>query len=148
MKAVQTSEPASSSEPPLLHTIEEAADVLRIGRTLAYALARRYEVTGGLEGLPVIRLGNCMRVPRWALLELARNGRTVPLGELIPTASESKRRLDAELISISQIGRDVDAEPDSERLTAERSARVRRQARVRRDTESRSAEQLRLLSPS
>ena len=66
--------------------------MLRIGRTLAYALARRYQKTRGLEGLPVIRLGNCLRVPRWALLELALNGRVVPPGELTTAASESRRR--------------------------------------------------------
>jgi len=28
-----------SVEPPILHTVEEAAGLLRIGRTLAYAMA-------------------------------------------------------------------------------------------------------------
>jgi hypothetical protein len=48
-------------------TVEEAAAVLRIGRSLAYQLAREYDATGGVSGLPVIRLGGCLRVPRWAL---------------------------------------------------------------------------------
>jgi hypothetical protein len=63
---------------PLL-TVEEAASVLRIGRSLAYQLAREYDATGGVSGLPVIRLGGCLRVPRWALLELALTGRVVRL---------------------------------------------------------------------
>ncbi len=42
---------------PVLLTIEEAAQVLRIGRSLAYDLAHRYEATGGQEGLPVLRGG-------------------------------------------------------------------------------------------
>ena len=63
---------------PLL-TIEEAARVLRIGRSLAYQLAHEYEASGGVSGLPVIRLGGCLRVPRWALLELALTGRVVRL---------------------------------------------------------------------
>lgn len=67
---------------PLLYTVEEAAAVLRIGRTLAYRLARRHETSGGREGLPVVRLGGCLRVPRWALMELACNGRVVALSEL------------------------------------------------------------------
>lgn len=70
------------AEPPILHTVEEAAGLLRIGRTLAYVMARRYEDTDGREGLPVVRLGNCMRVPRWALIELACHGCVVPLRDL------------------------------------------------------------------
>ena len=46
--------------------------MLRIGRTLACALVRRYEDTLGLAGLPVIRLGDRLRAVRWTLLELAR----------------------------------------------------------------------------
>lgn len=48
-------------------TVEEAARVLRIGRTSAYALAARYEETNGAEGLPVVRFGRLLRVPRAAL---------------------------------------------------------------------------------
>ena len=47
---------------PELLTIREAAVVLRIGRTTAYTLAGRY-LRGG-EGLPVIRVGRSLRVPR------------------------------------------------------------------------------------
>jgi hypothetical protein len=61
-------------------SVTDAADVLAIGRTLAYQLARQYEASGGTAGLPVIRLGSsCLRVPRWALLELATTGRVVKL---------------------------------------------------------------------
>ena len=66
---------------PLLMTVEEAAEVLRIGRSLAHALARRYEQSVGREGLPVIRLGSCLRVPRWALIELLAIGRIVRLAD-------------------------------------------------------------------
>jgi hypothetical protein len=47
---------------PLL-TVEEAAAVLRIGRTKAYAMAREWRATNGRSGLPVIDLGNVLRVP-------------------------------------------------------------------------------------
>jgi hypothetical protein len=63
---------------PLL-TMDEAARVLRIGRSLAYQLAHEYEASGGVSGVPVIRLGGCLRVPRWALLELVLTGRVVRL---------------------------------------------------------------------
>ena len=60
----------SLDELPVVLTIEEAAAVLRIGRTAAYEQAHRYEATGGELGLPVIRMGRCLRVPRSALIRL------------------------------------------------------------------------------
>jgi len=51
-------------------TVEEAAVLLRIGRTSAYALAREWRQTGGRSGLPVVELGRQLRVPRAALEEL------------------------------------------------------------------------------
>ena len=66
---------------PLL-TVEEAADVLRIGRTKAYALAAEYVTSDGATGVPVSRLGGSLRVPRWALLELALAGRVVRVGDI------------------------------------------------------------------
>lgn len=55
---------------PEVLTVEEAAAALRIGRRLAYELAARYLATGGTEGLPVVRLGRCLRVPRAKLEHL------------------------------------------------------------------------------
>ncbi len=55
-----------STEPHTL-TVEEAAKVLRIGRTAAYALAREWRATNGRSGLPVLELGRTLRVPRAAL---------------------------------------------------------------------------------
>ena len=56
---------------PLFFTVEEAAGVLRIGRSCAYAQAQRYLATNGAEGLPVVRLGRLLRVPAAALRRLA-----------------------------------------------------------------------------
>jgi hypothetical protein len=58
---------------PAYLTVEEAAVVLRIGRTSAYAFAREFLATGGLAGLPVIRLGKQLRVPTAALERLVGN---------------------------------------------------------------------------
>ena len=55
-------------------TVPEATRELRIGRTLAYQLVAAFEA-GDPTGLPVIRLGNCLRVPRWVLDELIHHGR-------------------------------------------------------------------------
>lgn len=61
---------------PVMLTVDEAASVLRIGRTLAYRLAADF-VAGDVHGLPVVRLGGCLRVPRWALIEFIHHGRVV-----------------------------------------------------------------------
>lgn len=60
-------------EPQTL-TVEEAARILRIGRTAAYALAREWRTTGGRSGLPVLELGRTLRVPRAALTRLLSLG--------------------------------------------------------------------------
>lgn len=53
---------------PELLTVSEAAQLLRISRTTAYAEAKRYLLTG--EGLPVIRVGRSLRAPRERLRRL------------------------------------------------------------------------------
>ena len=75
---------------PLL-TIEEAAAVLRVGRSLAYRLASDYLDSGGTAGMPVLRFGSCLRVPLWALLELATTGRVVRLCDADATRAEAPR---------------------------------------------------------
>ncbi len=57
-------------ELPEVLTVEEAAGLLRIGRGAAYELARVWRQTDGREGLPVVRLGRSLRVPRAALERL------------------------------------------------------------------------------
>ncbi len=58
-----------------------ALKILRIGRSLGYQLAHEYLILGGTSGLPVIRFSKeCYRVPRWALIELVTNRRTIVLG--------------------------------------------------------------------
>lgn len=55
---------------PEVLTVEEAAQILRIGRNAAYEQAKRWKATGGLEGLPVVNFGRTLRVPRRALAQL------------------------------------------------------------------------------
>ena len=56
---------------PDFMTVDEAAKVVRLGRTAAYAAAARFEATGGAEGLPVVRFGRLLRVPRAQLERIA-----------------------------------------------------------------------------
>ena len=67
------------SDLPLMLTVEDAARVLRIGRSHAYNLTKVYLTSGGTDGLPVLRLGDLLCVPKAALHELVTTGRVVQL---------------------------------------------------------------------
>jgi hypothetical protein len=53
---------------PEIATVEEAAACLRIGRSLAYDEAARFRATRGRTGLPCVRIGKTIRIPRAELL--------------------------------------------------------------------------------
>lgn len=55
-------------------TVEQAAELLVIGRSLAYRECRRYIESGGAVGIPAIRIGRLMRCPTHAVLELCSAG--------------------------------------------------------------------------
>jgi hypothetical protein len=63
---------------PAFLRIEEAARILRISRSAAYDLANAWLTTDGNSGLPVVRLGRCLRVPRGAIERLLAVGNDVP----------------------------------------------------------------------
>lgn len=113
---------------PLLLTVEESAGVLRISRAHAYELARRYEASDGMEGIPVLRVGSCVRVPRWALVELLATGCVARLRDAV----------DRERV--------VDPDPELPPLKRRRTQQSR-VVRIDRDfpDTTRSAEQLALL---
>lgn len=54
----------SLAELPLMLTVAEAAEVLRISRTTAYKLVEMHRTTGGRAGLPHVRLGGRVLVRR------------------------------------------------------------------------------------
>jgi hypothetical protein len=73
-RAVPSTPPTDPPEPnptKAFLTVEEAAALLRIGRTAAYALTRQWRATDGAEGLPVVRVGRLLRVPVHQLERLA-----------------------------------------------------------------------------
>lgn len=51
--------------------VEDAARLLCISRTSAYALANRWLATGGVDGLAAVRFGRSIRIPAAALDRLA-----------------------------------------------------------------------------
>jgi hypothetical protein len=67
---------------PLMLTVEQARAALGIGRSLAYGEVRRYLATGGREGIPAVRIGSAIRVPRVGLVD-------VMLAAPAPVVSES-----------------------------------------------------------
>ena len=71
---------------PDLLTVEEAARVLRIGRTKAYAMTVEWRRTHGKTGLPVVDFGNALRVPRCQLEAIV--GGPITSLEDPPTAPE------------------------------------------------------------
>jgi excisionase family DNA binding protein len=52
--------------------VEEAARLLKISRTSAYALAGRWIDSDGAEGLPAVRIGRSVRIPTQVLEQLTR----------------------------------------------------------------------------
>jgi excisionase family DNA binding protein len=59
------------SKPPLVYTVEQAAELLAIGRTAAYEAVRRGDI-------PSVRIGRAIRCPRHALEQLLNvNDRTL-----------------------------------------------------------------------
>jgi len=65
--STSTKELGSPAPPPDFLTVEEVARIARIGRTTAYDIAREFEATAGASGLPVVRFGKQLRVPRYRL---------------------------------------------------------------------------------
>ena len=69
----------ASSAPPDFLTLDEAAAVLRVGRSTAYREANAFEASGGTTGIPVVRYGKQFRVPRCRLEEQLGGPLTWPL---------------------------------------------------------------------
>jgi hypothetical protein len=63
--------------PPFL-TVEEAGRLLKIGRTKAYDLTKEWRATGGRSGLPVVDLGDVLRVPGPAIEQMLGVGLGAP----------------------------------------------------------------------
>ena len=78
--------------PPDFLTLDEAAAVLRVGRSTAYREANAFEASGGKTGIPVIRYGKLFRVPRYRLEEQLGGPITWPLPTDTPVIAATTRR--------------------------------------------------------
>lgn len=64
-------DPRQDDDRPLeFLTIPQAGKVLGLGRTKAYAMAKRFRDTDGREGLPNVDFWGSPRVPVWSLKKL------------------------------------------------------------------------------
>jgi hypothetical protein len=115
--------------PPLL-TVEEAAKLLRIGRTKAYALAQEWRTTGGRSGLPVVDFGHVLRVPLCQLEQLVGGHLTAP-----PVAPPSSRATE-----------DPGAHPAVPSVAA--ASEIKRQHQMTKTTRNRNDAQLSLIEPA
>jgi hypothetical protein len=94
------------SDLPLLLTVEEAGRLLRVGRSHAYNQVTLYFASGGTDGIPALRLGGLLRVPKQALNELVTTGRVVQLladataHATQPSARARTRRTDRAQLSL------------------------------------------------
>lgn len=59
---------------PLFYRVEEAAEILRISRSSAYEMANAWLRSDGAHGLPCLRLGRRIVVPRMAIDDWAMIG--------------------------------------------------------------------------
>ena len=55
--------------PPFM-TVDQAAEVLQLGRSKTYELTVEWGCTGGKSGIPFVRFGSQKRVPRVALVRM------------------------------------------------------------------------------
>ncbi len=74
---------------PLMLTVEQAREVLGIGRSLAYGEVRRYLATDGREGIPAVRIGSAIRIPRAGLVDLML---AAPAPEVSSPVDAARRR--------------------------------------------------------
>lgn len=70
----QAAAPSSGDDGAKTLSVEEAAKALGIGRNKAYELANLWLDTGGEEGIPALRLGRLIRIPRSALDQMLASG--------------------------------------------------------------------------
>jgi hypothetical protein len=90
----------------LAYTVEEAAERLQIGRTLAYQQTKLYLTTGGRDGIPAINVSGLVRVPVPGLLIYAFTGRVPSPEELEEFVNDLLGRPNPRLATAAVAGED------------------------------------------
>ena len=107
-------------------TVEEAARLMRIGRTKAYALTQQWRATGGRSGIPVVDLGDVLRVPRRVLEEMV--GTPFTDDGLIERSRSAAAKVDS-LAATAPVP-EAGSRPQAQRRRARRSAVAGNQLRL------------------
>lgn len=81
---------SAGQKAPDLLTVSQAAIVMQVGRTTAYALVSQFVESDGAEGIPAVVIGGQYRVPRTRLEELTGGPISWP-----PRREPRQRRHDA-----------------------------------------------------
>ena len=118
---------------PDLLTVEEAARLIRVGRTKAYAMAKEWRDSGGRAGLPVVDFGHVLRVPRAALEQLIGSALTGAHLSTTPTGDRS-----------DNVANDNTARPATDHLLRTDQPRVR--TRRKRSHSKQQSDQLPLFT--
>ena len=117
------------AELPALLTVEEAGRLLRIGRTKAYAMAKQWRETGGASGLPVLDLGDVLRVPL-AKLEAMTGASFSDVGGTLPGGFQDPRS-EGRPAAIRLTSASNDAEPAVQSQAKDKPAPARRRRQSR-----------------
>lgn len=104
---------------PDLLTVEEAARLIRVGRTKAYAMAQEWRTTNGRSGLPVVDFGHVLRVPRKALEQIIGAELEELAAEPPPSRAEREAAVHTEFAESSIAGHRGEAPAESHQACAE-----------------------------
>lgn len=121
---------------PALLTVEEAAGHLRIGRTKAYALATEWRATGGRSGLPVIDLGNVLRVPRHQLELLIGGPLDEPPSAGVDADGDERAAATSDTTASTTVGAPLEPSPVQREASAASTPRPRRSATRQRNRDT------------
>lgn len=125
-----TIEPAgevAAERPPDVLTVPEAGRILRLGKSAAYEQAQRWIQTDGEYGIPAMRIGRAVRVPRVMLEEYLGGPISWPPPSTVTDIDE--KRSDEE---VSDSGQVVEIDLTDRQASRKRRTAAAKQAKAAR----------------